>query len=176
MSDPQDHVTTPNPDRQPNEDEKPGITLSIIDTLDNLRQVACRCLTDEPLGQDLATWLGEALDSYLTRQARTIEEALGLIFPQGGVPWWREEAMRIRDAALREWADGFLDDCSICRQANLIWTSAVRYAASAWPIDCDIVEMPARYLETPKEYLWRAFKSGAPMPIGERQLRNILAH
>ncbi len=176
MSEAQDHVTTPNPDRRPNEDEKPGITLSIIDTLDNLRQVACRCLTDEPLGQDLSTWLGEALDSYLTRQARTIEEALGLIFPQGGVPWWREEAMRIRDAALREWADGFPDDCSICRQANLIWTSAVRYAASAWPIDRDIAEMPARYLETPKEYLWRAFKSGAPMPIGERQLRNILAH
>ncbi len=89
MSEAQDHVTTPNPDQRPNEDEEPGITLSIIDTLDNLRQVACRCLTDEPLGRDLSTWLGEALDSYLTRQARTIEEALGLIFPQGGVPWWR---------------------------------------------------------------------------------------
>jgi len=157
-------------------DEGPFITLSIIDTLDNLRQVAGRCLTDEPLGRDLAVWLGEALERYLTRQARTIEEALGLIFPQGGVPWWREEAIRLRDAALREWAEGFLGDCSVCRQANLIWTGAVRYAASAWPIDREHDEMPARYVETPKEYLWRAFKSGAPMPIGERQLRNILAH
>jgi hypothetical protein len=34
--------------------------------------------------------------------------------------------------------------------------------------------MPAHYRATPKEYLWRAFKSQAPVPIGERQLRNIL--
>ncbi len=176
MSEAQDYVTAPTPIRRLDDDDEPGITLSIIDTLDNLRQIAGRCLTDEPLGRDLSSWLGAALDQYLTRQARTIEEALGLIFPQGGVPWWREEAIRIRDAALREWADGFPDDCSICRQANLIWTSAVRYAASAWQIDSNNVEMPTRYIETPKEYLWRAFKSGAPMPIGERQLRNILAH
>lgn len=176
MSEAQDYVTAPHPVRRLDTDDGPGITLSIIDTLDNLRQIAGRCLTDEPLGRELSNWLGAALDQYLTRQARTIEEALGLIFPQGGVPWWREEALRIRDAALREWADGFPDDCSICRQANLIWTSAVRYAASAWQIDSNNVEMPTRYIETPKEYLWRAFKSGAPMPIGERQLRNILAH
>jgi hypothetical protein len=36
--------------------------------------------------------------------------------------------------------------------------------------------MPERYAGTQNEYLWRAFKSGAAMPISERQLRNILAH
>jgi hypothetical protein len=36
--------------------------------------------------------------------------------------------------------------------------------------------MPETYEGTPLEFLWRAFKSGAPMPIGERQLRRILAH
>ena len=36
--------------------------------------------------------------------------------------------------------------------------------------------MPPDYADTQKECLWRAFKSGAPMPIGERQLRNVLAH
>ncbi len=36
--------------------------------------------------------------------------------------------------------------------------------------------MPPRYSDTQNEYLWRAFKSGAAMPISERQLRSILAH
>jgi len=148
----------------------------IFGSIDNLREIMAHCFEGEPLDGDLAAWLGEAIDGFLTRQYCTLDESLGLIFPRGGIPWWREEAIRNRDAALREWADGFPDDCSICRQANLIWTGAVRYAASAWQIDSDNVEMPARYVETPKEYLWRAFKSGAPMPIGERQLRNILAH
>jgi hypothetical protein len=35
--------------------------------------------------------------------------------------------------------------------------------------------MPGRYRGTAKESLWRAFKSGAPMPLGERRLRSILA-
>jgi hypothetical protein len=35
--------------------------------------------------------------------------------------------------------------------------------------------MPPAYAGTPKEFLWQAFQSGAPMPLGERQLRNIVA-
>jgi hypothetical protein len=34
--------------------------------------------------------------------------------------------------------------------------------------------MPSHYEDTIKQPLWLAFKSGATMPIGERQLRNIL--
>jgi hypothetical protein len=34
--------------------------------------------------------------------------------------------------------------------------------------------MPEHYAGTPKELLWRAFSSGATMPIGERQIRNIV--
>jgi hypothetical protein len=34
--------------------------------------------------------------------------------------------------------------------------------------------MPPRYRGTEREFVWRAFKSGAPMPLGERQLRNIV--
>ena len=37
-------------------------------------------------------------------------------------------------------------------------------------------EMPQAYQRTPKEWIWLAFKSGAAMPLGERQLRNILAN
>ncbi len=148
----------------------------IFASIDNLREIMGRCFDGEPLEGDLADWLGEAIDGYLTRQFRTLEEALGLIFPRGGIPWWREEAMRKRDAALRYLAETFLDELALGRQAQEIWTTARRYAASAWRFDDDSDEMPAHYAGTPKECLWQAFKSGAPMPIGERQLRNILAH
>jgi hypothetical protein len=35
--------------------------------------------------------------------------------------------------------------------------------------------MPPQYRGTAKAHLWRAFKAGAAMPIGERHLRSILA-
>jgi hypothetical protein len=47
--------------------------------------------------------------------------------------------------------------------------------ASAWRIDRNYEDMPPAYAGTPKEFLWQAFQSGAPMPLGERQLRNIVA-
>ncbi|MFQ5958311.1 MAG: hypothetical protein ACE5LF_02980 [Alphaproteobacteria bacterium] len=144
--------------------------------LDKLREIARCCRVGEPLGPGLALWLGSALHGYLTRQYRTVEQALNLRFPQGGVPWWREEAIRVRDAALRALAERFFGDLSPCAQAHKIWTIAWRYAASAWRFDDGKADMPRAYTGTPKEYLWRAFKSGATMPLGERQLRNILAY
>ena len=147
----------------------------LFTSIDNLREIMGRCRDGEPLDQDLAEWLGEALEGYLTQQFRTLEEALGLIFPRGGVPWWREEAMRKRDAALRRLAEHFHDGRAMTAQARKIAMMAKRYAATSWRIDCSNEEMPDCYRGTPKECLWRAFKSGAPMPIGERQLRNILA-
>ncbi len=148
----------------------------IFASIDNLREIMGRCLEGEPLDHDLAEWLGEAVEGYLTRQFRTLEEALGLVFPRGGIPWWREEAIRKRDAALRYLAETFHDDVATGTQAREIWTAAKRYAASAWRFDCDSDDMPEYYAGTQKECLWQAFKSGAPMPLGERQLRNILAH
>ncbi len=148
----------------------------IFASIDDLREIMGRCFDGKPLDGHLANWLGEAIDGYLTRQFRTLEEGLGLIFPRGGIPWWREEAIRKRNAALRYLAETFLDELALGMQAQEIWTTARRYAASAWRFDQDNDEMPARYAGTPKECLWQAFKSSAPMPISERQLRNILAH
>lgn len=148
----------------------------IFASIDNLREIMGRCFDGKPLDVDLADWLGVAIDGYLTRQFRTLEEGLGLIFPRGGIPWWREEAIRKRNAALCYLAETFLDELALGMQAQEIWTTARRYAASAWRFDQDKNDMPAHYAGTPKECLWQAFKSSAPMPIGERQLRNILAH
>ncbi len=149
---------------------------SIFASIDKLREISGRCFNGKPLDGDLANWLGEAIDGYLTGQFRTLEEALGLIFPRGGIPWWREEAIRKRNAALRYLAETFHDELALGMQAQEIWTAARRYAASAWRFDQDNDEMPAHYAGTLKECLWQAFKSSAPMPIGERHLRNILAH
>ena len=144
-------------------------------SIHNLREIRGRCRDGEPLDSDLADWLGEALEGYLTQRFRTLEEALGLIFPRGGVPWWREEALRKRDASLRRLAEVFHGSFATAAQARTIAVAAKRYATATWRLDCTKREMPDVYRGTQKECLWRAFKSGAPMPIGERQLRNILA-
>jgi hypothetical protein len=132
--------------------------------IDRLKQITERCLAGEALDPDLADWLGHSLEGYLRRRYRTVEEALGLHFPQGGVPWWREEAIRTRDAALRELAGRFFPDLSAGARAQRIFTMARRYAASAWRHDRENGEMPAHYRGTAKECLWRAFASGATMP------------
>jgi hypothetical protein len=91
------------------------------------------------------------------------------------VPWWLEEAIRRRDAALRELATGHFADLSVAARARQIHSISVRYGAAAWRHDRGRDARPERYRGTPAEFLWRAFKSGAPMPVCERQLRNILA-
>jgi hypothetical protein len=143
--------------------------------IDDLREIARCCQSGEPMDARLTRWLGSSLRSFLEQDARTIEEALGLQAPKGGVPWHLEEALRKRDAALRELAAGFCVSDSVSAQARRIRSWAVRYAASAWRFDRDDDDMPAHYRGTVKALLWLAFKSGARMPISERQLRNILA-
>ena len=144
-------------------------------TIENLREISRRCVAGQPLSEDLSRWLGTSLQSFLDHRCRSVDDALGLRFPQGGVPWWREEAIRERDAALRDLAARFYPECSTLAKAKRIHTLMVRDAASAWRHDRLREAMPHRYAGGPHGYLWRAFKSGAAMPIGERQLRNILA-
>ncbi len=143
--------------------------------INNLREVARRCIAGEPMGDELSSWLGTSLQDFLERRSGTIEDALGLRAPQGGVPWWMEDAIRTRDAALRELADRFHAERSVSGRAQEIRLRALRYAASAWRFVRERDEMPERYRGTRTEHLWRAFKSGAAMPISERQLRSILA-
>ncbi len=146
----------------------------MIATIESLREISRRCQASEPLDEELARWLGDALEQFLAHSCRTIDEAFGLCFPQGGVPWWLEEAIRGRDAALRALAARLDPDLSTTARAREVRTMTVRYAASAWRHDRERDDMPAPYAGTPKEQLWRAFKSGAAMPLGERQLRTIL--
>ena len=144
-------------------------------TIERLRQISEQCLSGGALDAGHARWLGERLDSYLACRHRSIEEAFGLRFAQGGVPWWKEERIRRRDASLRALAATYPRDMPLCAMVRDIRTMSVRYAASAWRFERGRAEMPVTYAGTAREHLWQAFKAGAPMPLGERQLRNILA-
>lgn len=147
----------------------------MLHAIDNLREIKQRCIAGEPLDMNQAQWLGAALAHFLDHRCTSMDDALGLHFAQGGMPWWREEANRARDAALRDIAQTFMRDLSKSAQAKQIAQVARRYAASAWRLDQGCDDMPAHYQDTIKQPLWLAFRSGATMPIGERQLRNILA-
>jgi hypothetical protein len=85
-----------------------------------------------------------------------------------------EEAIRKRDAALRELARRFYSELPIAAQAREIHRLAIRYASSAWLREREAIAPPAGYEGTRLQWLWAAFKAGAAMPLGERQLRHVL--
>jgi hypothetical protein len=147
---------------------------AMVSTIQNLREIAQRCQYGEPLPPDLSDWLGQSLSRFLSRERQTTDEAFGLQRARGGVPWWKEEAMRRRDAALRNLARILCPTLPVATQARRIHTLALRYASSAWLRERDSETPPAASQGTFRQWLWIAFKSGAPMPIGERQLRHVL--
>ena len=142
--------------------------------VERLRAIAQRVENGQPLDDELSEWLVNSLRRFLDNH-EGLDKAFGLQAARGGMPWWREEANRTRDKCLRQCAELVgTGDCPT-RQARTIETLARRYAASAWLHDRASEDMPHRYGGTVQEFLWRAFKSGARMPIGQRQLRAILA-
>lgn len=142
--------------------------------IERLQRISERCREGRPLEAELAGWFGQCLATFLERGASSFDEAFGLASRHGGVPWWKQMQIRERDDALRALAANLAADASLRARAQEIERLAVRYAASAWRIDRDKGRMPDSYAGTPREQLWRAFRSGAPMPLGERQIRNIL--
>ena len=143
--------------------------------IERLRQVSDLCQEGKPMDESLANWFGGCLRDFLERRTESFEEAFGLPSCRGGVPWWKEERMRRRDAALRNLARGLSAGQPVGALAREIHVMSKRYGASAWRIDRDRADMPAAYEGTPRQHLWEAFRSGAPMPLGDRQLRNIIA-
>ncbi len=147
----------------------------MLATIELLQNISARCLAGQPLDEGQRHWLGRVLAEYLAHRSPTIDDAMHLRGDRGGIPWWRERANRKRDAALRDLAARCLAGVSVTAQARQVRLLTVRYAASAWRFDRNRAAMPAQYADSVHEWLWRAFSSGAPMPIGERQLRHILS-
>lgn len=146
----------------------------MVRAVERLREIMEHCASGRPLREDLSRWLADSLGRFLEHQVASIEEALGIQSLRGGVPWWREEAIRKRDALLRVLALRHFSDLTVTQMAREIYRLACRYAESAWRFDRDREEMPVRYRNTPLELLFRAFRLAAPMPISERHLRTIL--
>ena len=147
---------------------------ALIRDIDKLQAVMLCARENLHLDADLNAWLSEALGRFFDRQKQSLDDAFNIRTQRGGMPWWREEANRARDAALRQFADlSCPGDCSAAK-ARCVETASLRYAASAWRHDRLREAMPDYYRGTARECLWMAFKSGAPMPLGQRQLRNIL--
>ncbi len=147
----------------------------MLTNIETIRAIERRCRDHEPLSAEQRQWLGNALSAFLEHRSPSIDSALGLANPRGGVPWWLEEAIRKRNAALRALASTCYAGLSASAQAEHIWKLATRYAASAWRFDQTREDMPDHYTGTPKHFLWAAFASGAAMPLGKRQLRTVLA-
>lgn len=147
----------------------------MLASIQNLREISSLCRTGEQLPPELLQWLGTTLHEFLDQRAPSLDDAMGLKYPRGGVPWWAEEAIVTRDRALREMGNCCCSaELSRSAKASLIRTLSVRYAATAWLRDRENEDMPEQYRGKPKEYLWRAFKSRAAMPLTERHLRTIL--
>jgi len=143
-------------------------------SINNMKTVAQLCRTREPLPAPLSAWLATSLQSYLDQRCESLNDAFGLRNARGGVPWRMEASIRTRDAVLRRLASDYFADLSITARAERIRQLSQRYAASSWRFDRDQEDMPAAYQGQSHEWLWRAFKSGASMPLGIRQLRTIL--
>ena len=145
----------------------------MISSIETLSVIRSRCAENQPLTPDLCDWLAQSIDRYLQHHC-DLNEAFGLVQGRGGVPWWRERAIRERDAALRALSNTHFSGTLCHGRARSIHRLSERYATTSWPRDREVAAMPERYRGTPKENLWRAFRSSAKMPVSERRLRTIL--
>jgi hypothetical protein len=108
---------------------------------------------------------------HAARPALPSELSLWLERAMGATPEAAEEA---RGAVLRALAQRFYPCVPVTTLVARIHVLAERYAFAQWPRDREHTQIPARYRGHPDEYLWAAFKTGAPMPLPRRELRRIL--
>ena len=143
--------------------------------IENIRLVADLCRAGEPLPGDIAGWLGRSLEAYLDRQVATLNDAFGVRNARGGVDWRQAACIARRDTALCALAAERVADMGVSAKAQAIYRLSNHYAATAWLHDRAVEEMPPHYEGKPTQWLWVAFKSGAPMPLCVRRLRSILS-
>lgn len=145
-----------------------------LSSIENLHAIHSSCVRNAPLAPNLRAWLADSLGRYLAHDCENLNSAFGVLHGRGGVPWWREAAIRKRDAALRALSKEHYGGLSVYGRAKAVAEAARRYETTCWPRDRLRDEMPERYRGTPKAHLWRAFKSAAKMPVSERRLRTLL--
>ena len=127
------------------------------------------------LGAD-GEWLAEALARYLAEapDGLTLDAACGVARDPGRDPWWRTEARRRRDDAIRAMARLHFAGMSTHRAAIAITEAARRYEATSWRRDRTFTAPPAAYTGTIRALLWHALATGQRFPSGWRQVWDIL--
>lgn len=140
----------------------------------SLVEIRSCCGDKRAIPPELQCWLADAIGKFLDKSCDDLDEAFGLRKERGGVPWWLERGITVRDRALRQLAEEFLTARGIGAQAKSISEMARRYESTCWPRDAALPDMPSHYAGTARQYLWQAFRSGARMPVSARHLRNVL--
>jgi hypothetical protein len=127
---------------------------------------------------ELGDWLAPRLTRYLenAQTGATLDQALGLTVGPGGMPWWREQALRQRDDAIRKLADRYFGALDLNGQADEILTAIRRYRGSRWSHDRSKDHMPESYAGTRSELLYEALRRGAGnIPESKKHLLRILS-
>ena len=127
---------------------------------------------------ELGDWLAPRLNHYLTGASEgvSLEQVLDLAVSPGQAPWWREEAQRARDNAIRELADQHFGNLDLNSQADEILQTIRRYRRGRWRFDRLEERMPETYANTPSESLYEVFRRGdGDVPESRRHLRRILS-
>ena len=102
--------------------------------INNLREIARRCSAGETLDDQLSRWLASRLDDFLSHRCAHLDDAFGLKADQGGVPWWMEDAIRVRNAALCDLADRLgpvSSKSALVRSSSLFLAAGWKTAANA---------------------------------------------
>jgi hypothetical protein len=146
---------------------------SPLDAIEDLRRATAVLLAS---GDEAGDRVGARLADYTAHAPAGADllVCLGLA-SVAGETWFQVDARHQRDAALRELARQFYPDKKVGGRASEIERAAGRYAASAWRFDKAREEMPAHYSGTISEWLWKAFASGAAMPLKKRRLESVLS-
>lgn len=147
----------------------------MLDSIRNLRQLAERLAAGELPDPRLCDWASQSLRAFVDHRVTSLEDAFGLRAGKGGMPWWKDEAVRLRNAAIRALAERLAPEASAACQAKAVRRALGIYCAGRWRFDRERAIMPPQYAGTSDEWLWRICRSGAPASLGERQLRSILA-
>jgi hypothetical protein len=148
---------------------------SMLGTIQSLRLAAEKFAAGQLPDPRLLHWLAASLQAYVDHRAPSLEEAMGIRRCKGGMPWWKEEAVRARNHALREICRMVAHDEPLAEQVRKVGHAINRYGVGRWRFDRHLEAIPQTYLGRVEEWLWHAYRSGAPLPLGVRQLRTILA-
>ena len=111
---------------------------------------------------ELGDWLAPRLDDYLTnaQNGTTLDQALRLATSPGQAPWWRFEAQRARDNAIRRLADQHFSSLDLNGQADAIIKAIGRYRNSRWRFDKFKGCVPENYADTRSEHLYTVLRKG----------------